>query len=102
MSVVIPRGLGGKGLHGRASGTAIDGRRAGGNGEEKRGVERERTRRNERKERYGVRWDNPTSGQRRRSETADAGDGTTHGGKGVAMKLREGEEESETADRWKG
>lgn len=52
-----------------------------------------------------LRWDNPTSGQRRRSETADGrneGDETTHGGKGVAMKLREGEEENETADRWKG
>lgn len=45
------------------------------------------------KDRPDERWDNPMSGQRRRSETADGrddeGDETAHEGKGVATKLRE-------------
>lgn len=48
----------------------------------------------ERKGRPDERWDNPVSGQRRRSETVDCrdeGDETAHGGKGVVMKLCESE-----------
>lgn len=48
------------------------------------------------KDRPDERWDNPMSGQRRRSETADGrgdeGDETAHEGKGVATKLREARE----------
>lgn len=66
--------------------------------EEEGQTERKRER-EKRKERPDERWNNPMSGQRRRSETADSrdveGDETAHEGKGVATKLSEDAGESE-------
>lgn len=75
------------GQKGVAPSRARQGRTTGG-----RDVRRKKERvrgRNEGKKRPDERWDNPMSGQRRRSETADEGDETAHEGKGVATKLRE-------------
>lgn len=72
------------GQKGVAPSRARQGRTTGG-----RDVRRKKERvrgRNEGKKRPDERWDNPMSGQRRRSETADEGDETAHEGKGVATK----------------